>query len=162
MDYQSQQRYCTNCGQPLAPGAGFCNACGMPVSSLQPDMGSQLPPQAFMPPSPNPFSFPGASQVMQPPPQPAIRRRSKLRGCGCLVLLLAALAGPFIGAALTSGKLHLIFIYAAGGIVVLFLLLLLIAMLLTRGGREALGEMAAEGCTEGCLDALFGGLLGGK
>src|SRR5579885_2742273 len=28
MDYQSQQRYCTNCGQPLAPGAGFCNACG--------------------------------------------------------------------------------------------------------------------------------------
>jgi len=98
---------------------------------------------------------------MQPPLQPAVRRRSRLRGCGCLVLLLAVLASPFIAASLTSGPLHLIFIYVAGGIVVLFLLLLLIAMLITRGGREALGEMAAEGCTEGCLDALFGGLLGG-
>jgi len=45
----------------------------------------------------------------------------------------------------------------AGGLVAFFLLLILLAMLLTRGGREAL----SEGCAEGCLDAIFGGLFGG-
>ena len=80
-----------------------------------------------------------------------------LRGCGCLLLMLVVLAGPFIGFVVTTGRLHVIFAYVAGGLVVLFLLLILLVMLVTRGGREAL----AEGCTEGCLDAIFGGLFGG-
>ena len=79
-----------------------------------------------------------------------------LSGCGCLLLMLVVLAGPFIGFALTTGRLHVIFAYVAGGLVVLFCLLILLGMLLTKGGREAL----AEGLGEGCLDAIFG-LLGG-
>jgi hypothetical protein len=67
------------------------------------------------------------------------------------------LVGPFIGLALTSGRLHMIFTYVAVGMVVIFLLLVLMAMLITRRGREAL----SEGCADGCLDALLGGLLGG-
>ena len=88
-------------------------------------------------------------------PRLQARRRpgSRLRGCGCLLLILAALAGPFICVALTSGRPHLIFMYVAGGMVVFFLLLLLIGMLATRRGREALSE--------GCLDAILGGLFGG-
>jgi hypothetical protein len=69
------------------------------------------------------------------------------------LLFLVVLVGPFIGFALTSGRLHLIFTYVAGGMVVFFFLLLLIGMLATRSGREALSD--------GCLDALLGGLLGG-
>jgi len=61
MDYQSHQRYCTNCGQPLTSGAGFCSTCGMPISIEQPGVGNQLPPQAPTQAAPNPFSFPGAS-----------------------------------------------------------------------------------------------------
>jgi L-asparagine transporter-like permease len=73
------------------------------------------------------------------------------------LLILAVLAGPFIGVALTSGRPRLIFTYVAGAMVILFFLLWLIAMLATRRGREAL----AEGCADGCLDAILGGLLGG-
>jgi hypothetical protein len=73
------------------------------------------------------------------------------------LLILAVLAGPFIGVALTNGRPHLIFTYVAGGMVVFIFLLLLIGMLATRRGREAL----SEGCAEGCLEAIFGGFLGG-
>jgi hypothetical protein len=73
------------------------------------------------------------------------------------LLVLALLVGPFIGVALTGGRLRLIFMYMAGGVIVLFLLLALLGMLATRRGREAL----TEGCADGCLDALLGGLLGG-
>ncbi len=81
------------------------------------------------------------------------RPGSRLRGCGCLLLILAGLAGPFIGVALTSGRPHLIFMYVAGGMVILFFLVVLMGMLATRRGREALSE--------GCLEAILGGLLGG-
>lgn len=170
MDNQPQQRFCTNCGQPLAPGAAFCVSCGT---------------QASAPPTGAPGQFPAGAQPGYPPPyaqapaqddpllaalaiasiagrkgrysQPRARRpRSRLRGCGCLLLLLAvlaALAAPFIGVALTSGRLHLVFTYVAGGMVVLFFLMLLIGMLATRRGREALAE--------GCLEAILGGFLGG-
>ena len=84
---------------------------------------------------------------------PTRRPGSRLRGCGCLLLILVALAGPFIGMALTSGRLHLIFTYVAAGLVVLCFLVLLIGMLATRRGREALSE--------GCLEAILGGFLGG-
>jgi hypothetical protein len=99
----------------------------------------------------------GVNQMMRQPPLPARQqpRRfgSRLRGCGCLLFILAALAGPFIGVALTNGTLHLIFMYIAAGIVILFFLLLLIGMFATRSGREALSE--------GCLEAILGGFFGG-
>jgi hypothetical protein len=83
---------------------------------------------------------------------------ARLRGCGCLLLILAVLVGPFIGVALTNGRPRLIFTYLAGGIVIIIFLLLLIMMFATRRGREAL----VEGGTEGCLDAILGGFLGGE
>jgi hypothetical protein len=73
------------------------------------------------------------------------------------LLILAVLAGPFIGAALTHGTPQRIFTYVALGMVMFFFLLLLIGMLATRRGREAL----SEGCVEGCLEAILGGFLGG-
>ena len=167
MDHQLQPRFCTTCGQPLAPGAAFCVACGTQVSA--PPMGS-------------PGQFPAGAQPGYPPPHaqapmqedplpaflaagyganrmgrhPLLRPRrpgSRLRGCGCLLLLLAVFAGPFIGVVLTSGRPHLIFTYVAGGMVLVFFLMLMLGMLATRRGREALSE--------GCLDAILSGLLGG-
>ena len=82
------------------------------------------------------------------------RRGGRLLGCGCLLLILAIVAGSFSGVALTSGKLHLIFVYAAVGMIFLFFLFLVIVMLVTREGRESLAE--------GCLDAILGGFLGGN
>ncbi len=169
MDNQPQQRFCTNCGQPLAPGAAFCVACGMQASA--PPMGAPgqisagaqpgyRPPyvQAPTPAQDDPLpAFLAAGYVAsrrgRHPQLRARRPRSRLRGCGCLLLILAALAGPFIGVALTSGRPHLIFTYVAAGMVVLFFLVLLIGMLATRRGREALSE--------GCLEAILGGFLGG-
>jgi zinc-ribbon domain len=169
---QPQQRFCTTCGQPLVPGAAFCAACGTQVSA---------------PPTDAPGQFPAGAQPAYPPPNAKsptqgqddlllaglaagyganqmarnsmqrVRPGSRLRGYGCLLLILAVLIGPFIGVALTNGRLHLIFTYVAAGMVMLFLLVLLIGMLATRRGREAL----SEGCTDGCLDAIFGGFLGG-
>ncbi len=85
------------------------------------------------------------------------RRVSRLQGCGCLLLILAVLAGPFIGAALTQGHTQMIFLGVAAGVIGLVLLLAFSSMLLTRRGREALGE----GCAEGCIEAILGGFLGG-
>ena len=179
MDNQPQQQFCTNCGQPLAPGAAFCVACGTPVSAPPTGAPGQFPAGAqAQPGSPPPYAQAPAqtqddpllaglaagylaSQV-GPDPLPQARRRprrpgSRLRGCGCLLLILALLAGPFIGVALTSGRAHLVFTYVAGGMVIFFFLLILIGMLATRRGREAL----SEGLADGCLDAILGGFLGG-
>lgn len=170
MDNQPQQRFCTNCGQALAAGTAYCVACGTPVNALP--AGAQ---QIYATPSMPSIQSPAQTQQSQDDllmagvaagfaanqaeqnRQQGRRRGSKLRGCGCLLLMLAILAGPFIGFALTTGRLHTIFAYVAGGLGVLFLLLILLGMLATRGGREAL----AEGATEGCLDAILGGLFGG-
>jgi len=168
MDNQPLPRFCTNCGQPLAAGTAFCVACGTSVGA--PPAGAQ---QGYTPPSTPSMQSPrqaqddllmaglaagfAANQAGQNRQQQGRRPRSKLRGCGCLLLMLVVLAGPFIGFVLTTGRLHMIFAYVAGGLVVFFFLLILLAMLLTKGGREAL----SEGCMEGCLDAIFGGLLGG-
>ena len=169
MGTQPQQRFCTNCGQPLAPGAAFCVACGMqasapPISAPGPfSAGAQpgYPPSYAQAPTPAPDDpLPAllaagyvASRRGRHPQVPTRRPGSRLRGCGCLLLILAALAGPFIGVALTSGRPHLIFTYVAAGMVVFFFLVLLIGMLATRRGREALSE--------GCLEAILGGFLGG-
>jgi hypothetical protein len=168
MHNQPQQRFCTTCGQPLAPGAAFCVACGTQVSASPTGAPGPFPAGA-QPGYPPPYAQAptqgqddpllaglaagsGASQMGRRPLLRA-RRGSRLRGCGCLLLVLAVLAGPFLGVALTSGRPHLIFTYVAAGMVILLFLLLLIGMLVTRGGREALSE--------GCLDAIFGGFLGG-
>ena len=173
MDNQPQQRFCTNCGQPLPSGVAFCVTCGTPVSPPPTSASGQYPagaqtgyptPYAQTPPQAQDDQLLTAlaagyvaSQMGRQPPQQARQRRrrplSTLRGCGCLLLMLVILAGPFIGLALTSGRLRLIFGYVAGGMIILFTLLILIAMLATRSGREALSD--------GCLDAILGGLLGG-
>lgn len=166
---QPQQRFCTNCGQPLTSGTTFCVACGTPVSAAptsepgqflagtQPGYSqpyAQVPTQAQDDPLLAALAADALARQQQANPQRQARRpRSRLRGCGCLLLILVVLAGPFIGLALTNGRLHQIFAYVAGGMVLLFFLLILIGMLATRGGREALSD--------GCLDAILGGLLGG-
>lgn len=170
---ENQQRFCTTCGQALAPGTAFCGACGTRVSAPP----AAAPGQLYAGAQPG-YQAPNAQAPMQGQDDLLLaglaagsgaRRRgrnaqlrvrrpgSRLRGCGCLLLVLAVLTGPFIGVALTNGRPHLILTYVAGGMVVLFILVLLIGLLATRGGREAL----SEGCADGCLDAIFGGLLGG-
>lgn len=170
MDNQPKQQFCTNCGQPLVPGTTFCATCGMPVNA--PPTGTAGPFPAGTQAGSAPYAqgpmqaqddllltgLAAASEVSRRGSPLRVRRpRSRLRGCGCLLLILAVLIGPFIGVALTTGKIHVIFTYVAVGMVIFIVLVLLIGMLATRGGREVL----AEGCTEGCLDALLGGLLGG-
>ncbi len=177
MDNQPPQHFCTNCGQALATGAVFCAACGMQVSAPptvapgQYSAGAQPgfpPPYAQAPTQAQDDALLAGLAAgylaggMGPVSLPQARRRprrpgSRLRGCGCLLLVLALLAGPFIGVALTSGRVRLVFTYVAGGMVVVLFLLLLIGMLATRRGREAL----SEGLADGCLDAILGGFLGG-
>ena len=169
MDNQLQQRFCTNCGQPLAPGAAFCVACGTQASAPPTGAPGQFSSGA-QPGSPPPYvqaptqaqddpllaglaAGYAASRMRRNPPLRARRPGTRLRGSGCLLLVLAALAGPFVGLVLTSGRLHLIFTYVAGGMVMLFFLLLVIVMLTTRRGREAL----SEGCLEAILSANVGG-----
>ena len=170
---QPQQRFCTTCGQPLAPGAAFCAACGTQVSAPPTDAQGQFPAgaqPAYPPPnaqSPTQGQDElllaglaagyGANQVARNSMQRFRRPGSRLRGCGCLLLILTLVTGTFLGVVLTKGRLHQIFIYVAAGMVILFFLVLLIGMLATRRGREAL----SEGCMDGCLDAILGGFLGG-
>jgi hypothetical protein len=169
MDNQPQQRFCTTCGQPLAPGAAFCGACGTQVSAPPTGVPGQFPAGA-QPGYPPPYAQAptqaqadpllaglaagsGANRMGRHPLLRARRPASRLRGCGCLLLLLEVLAGPFIGVSLTSGRPHLILTYVAAGMVTVFFLVLVLGMLATRRGREALSE--------GCLEAILGALLGG-
>lgn len=173
MDNQPRQRFCTNCGQPLGSATAFCVACGTPVSAPPGGAAGPFPVGAqpgYAPPS---MQAPAqaqddlllaglaagstVSQGRRNRLQQARRPGSRLRGCGCLLLVLIVLAGPFTGFALTTGRMHTIFAYVAGGLVVFFFLLILVGMLMTRRGREVL----ADGCADGCLEAIFGGLLGG-
>jgi zinc-ribbon domain len=170
---QPQQRFCVNCGQPLTPGIAFCTACGTQVGSLPANAPGQAPTRAQQlyqqPYTQIPVQAQDdplltglaagyvGSQMGRRSRQQVRQPRSRLRGYGCLLLILVVLVGPFIGFALTKGMPHLIFAYLAGGLVLIFFLLVLIAMLVTRGGREAL----SEGCMDGCLDAILGSFLGG-
>ena len=164
MDNQPQQRFCTNCGQPLAAGTAFCLACGTPVGA--PPAGAQ---QIYAPPPTPSTQSPvqtqddllmaglaagfAANQAGQNRQQQGRRSRGRLSGCGCLLLMLVVLAGPVIGLALTRGRLQAIFAYVVVGLVVLLFLLIVLAKLTSREGRAELGE--------GCLDAILGGLFGG-
>lgn len=173
MNQQPQQRFCTNCGKSLTSGAAYCVECGAPVTqastpsqstSSPASPGSQpvhVPPYAQVPAQSQDNALQDllmagmiANQIRRRPARMRrVRRRSSLRGCSCLLLvlivLLVVLAGPFVGLALTTGQLHQIFLYVAVGLIALILLVTLIGMLATRGGREALFE--------GLLDGLFGG-----
>ncbi|HEX6780363.1 MAG TPA: hypothetical protein VF099_19325 [Ktedonobacterales bacterium] len=75
-----------------------------------------------------------------------------------MLLVLAVIGGPFVGAALTHGRTQTVFAAIGAGIIILLVLLALVSMAMTRRGREALGE----GCAEGCIEALLGGFLGGS
>ena len=169
MDNQPQQRFCVNCGQPLTPEVTFCTSCGTQVSPQPANAQGQIPlgsqqvyqqpyPQMPVQPQDDP-SLTGlavgyvGSQMGRRSRQRTSTLRSSLRGFGCLLLFLVVLVGPFIGFALTKGMPHQVFTYLAVGLVLIFVVLVLIAMLLTRGGREALSD--------GCLDALLGGIFGG-
>jgi hypothetical protein len=57
----------------------------------------------------------------------------------------------------SQGWSQMIFGYVAAGVFCLLLLLVFVSMLVTRRGREALGE----GCAEDCIEAIFSGFLGG-
>ncbi len=163
---QSAQPFCTNCGQYLPVGATQCPRCVVAVGTSpaggygQP--AAYPPPYAPYPPPPAvnaPLMAAGAGASAQQ--RRARRSGSKLRGCAIVLLILAVLAAPFVGIAFTHGQLQMIFIYAAVGVGGLVVLVLLIAVLSTRRGREAAGEVVAEGCAEGCLELLTGGLFGG-
>src|SRR5581483_5049946 len=105
MNNQPPQRFCTNCGQPLAPGAAFCVACGTPASTPSPGVPGAPPPY---PPSyaQNPAQGQDdfllaalaagsmANRIGPDPVQRSRRRGAGLRGCGCLLLILVLLAGP--------------------------------------------------------------------
>lgn len=174
MDNQPRQRFCTNCGQPVAQGTAICVACGAPVGTLPVDAAGQSPSGAqpgYAPPSMPSMQSPAQQQQSQDDllmaalaagmaanqaeqnRQQSRRSIGKLSGCGCLLLMLVVLAGPFVGLALTKGRLQAIFAYVVVGLVVLLFLVIVLAKLTTREGRGELGE--------GCLDAILGGLLGG-
>lgn len=172
--YQSPQHFCTNCGQPLATGATFCVSCGTQAGA------ASTPALSPFQTGVAPGSPPSYAQATNQADDDLLlagllvgsgaRRRerrlrrqdrrsrrtpgARLRGCGCIVLLMVLLIGPFVAAALTTGVPHQIFSLAAGGMVLLLVLFLLIGMLATRSGREAL--------TEGLFEALFEGLFGGR
>jgi len=173
VDNPPQQRFCVNCGRPLTPGVTFCTSCGAQISSQpgnaqgQVSVGSQQVYQQSFPPMPmqqqdEPLltglaaGYVGSQMDLRSRWR-ARTPRSRLRGYGCLLLFLVILVGLFLGFALSKGMPHMILTYLAVGFVLIFVVLVFIAMLLTRGGREAL----SEGCAEGCLDALLGGIFGG-
>lgn len=128
------------------------------------------PPYVPSPPPPIPNTPQVAAGAVAGTRQRRLRRNAgaqsqrapyRLPGCLIVLLILAVLAAPFVGIALTHGQLQMLFIYAAVGVGVLVVLVLLIAAAFTRRGREAAGEVVAEGCAEGCLEMLLGGLFGG-
>ena len=132
MDNQPQQRFCTTYAQAPTQAQDDPLLAGLAAGYVANRMGRHP-----------------LLRARQRPRRPG----SRLRGWGCLLLILAVLTAPFIGVALTNGRPHLIFIYVAGGMVILFFLVFLLGMLATRRGREALSE--------GCLEAILGGFLGG-
>ena len=162
------QQFCTNCGQPHTPGTAFCNNCGTKVGAGAPPAGTPFQPGGQPGYVPLYAQAPAQSQDdlllaglafgsgvgrrRQRRQRRPRRPGSRLRGCGCLLLIIAVLVGPFIGLALTKGATHQIFIYAAVGMAIFLILVLLIAMLATKGGREAL--------TEGIFEAILNGLFG--
>src|SRR5438270_12150242 len=111
------QQFCTNCGQLLAPGTAFCVACGTQVGASP--TGTPFPAGAqpgYVPPyAQAPMQSQddlllaglalgsGVGRRRRRRPRRPRRPGSRLRGCGCLLLILAVLAGPFIGVALPTG-----------------------------------------------------------
>ncbi len=171
---QPPGRFCTNCGQPLDPSNAFCVSCGAQVGA--PPMGMPDQPPVGTPPG---YPPPYAQAPMQGQEDPLLsglaagyianrarrlslrrarrqrarRPGARLRGCGCLMLILIIIAGLYSAVTYTHGTSHLIITYVVGGMVVLLFLVAFIGMLMTRRGRDAVAE--------GLLEVLFDGLLGG-
>ncbi|MBA3822701.1 MAG: hypothetical protein H0X24_02210 [Ktedonobacterales bacterium] len=93
----------------------------------------------------------------QPMPQsPGASRRSRspgsrLRGCGCIVFVLALFASPFIAASVTSGTLHQILVVIAGLDALFLLIIPFIVLASSREGRDNLGD----GIFSTILESLF-------
>ena len=62
-------KFCNECGSPLAEGSRFCNSCGTPVTLAPPSSPSPTapPPPSPPPPPPNPYQQ-GRSASPVPPP----------------------------------------------------------------------------------------------
>lgn len=112
MGEKLSEKYCTNCGVALSPGARFCSQCGEPVS-VAPQMASSQPagppePPVYAPPA-SPVQPPyGVSasvpQVSYASPASPVPRK-KHRGClwGCLALVVGSIvvvAGVILALAL--------------------------------------------------------------
>ncbi len=93
----AENRFCSNCGTPLQPGARFCPSCGSPVASAP----IAAPPPAYGPPPvyPQQTAYPQQSAPAYPPPPPAayqqpyarpVRRR---RGLGLMTVLGLVVGG---------------------------------------------------------------------
>lgn len=185
-----QQRFCTTCGQPIAPGMAFCVSCGTPVNAPSADTAGQFVSgvQQGVPPSYQP------GQAYTPYPQ--MPAQGAPGGQGQDDSLLAALTAGAIanrvnmqqtppararrrGVGLRGCGCLLLALVLLAGPVIGFVLttgklhlifgyviggivaLLLLLVLVGMLFTKGGREALAEGLGEGCLDAIFGGLLGG-
>jgi cell division protein FtsW (lipid II flippase) len=89
----------------------------------------------------------------------ARRPGARLKGCGCLCCCLLIIVGLYLGFTRTTGVPHEIFSYGIAGLFACLLLFGLLGALLTRRGREAVGEGVREGVREGLLEWLLESLL---
>lgn len=130
--------FCVSCGAPVnapPPGAGQFPAGAQPgvpppyqpgqpytPYSQTPAQGAQGGQEQDDPLLAALAAVAMANQMRMQQASPAAQRRwSRPWGCGCILLTVVLLAGPLVGFALTTGRLHLIFLYGAGGMVALLI-----------------------------------------
>lgn len=119
-----QSGFCTNCGQPLAPGAAFCPSCGTPVEASS--AASSMPPaatQGSMPgyaPGSNTPAY-NAPAMAPPPGGPATATKSRTKqligwvgGCLAAALIVVALLIGLLVYGLTTGHPLFFFIGLIG------------------------------------------------
>jgi hypothetical protein len=96
---------------------------------------------------------------MPSPPSSTRRPRasgSRLQGCGCFVLLLGVIVGPFIAATLTQGAIHQVLLVGAS---IEVLLLLIAPFTIIMRSREGRGELR-DNAIAAFLDGILGRFLG--
>ena len=86
--------FCTNCGAPLAEGAGFCIKCGAPRPGAAP---APRPPQAYAP-VPPPYTPPPLAYTA-PPAYPAPAPAPKSGGSAMKIVLIVLAVIFVLGAA---------------------------------------------------------------
>jgi hypothetical protein len=133
-DKPMQSGFCTNCGQPLTPGATFCASCGTRVDASPATPSST----AYSGPSGTPPYVPGGQPSFTPNMSPSNAPKNPSRGwvgwvVGCLAAALAVLAlliGLIVFGLLTH---HLIFFaIGMGGLAVILLIGVAIEHLIRR------------------------------